>query len=218
MELHRSTPLTASRVWKCRPAMDQQEKPAHQRWHTCSSMQRFDAGFSANWEILRVFVSAGEASKGCSNTHQLSFSGTSHAISDALEQYELREGFDTVPGLPNVASRGLKRSDSNRIGNRRVSGTLFLQSFACFSRILCNARSLSLSLRLLFCVVSNQHNLHIKKTSFDFSDVTAPPDQITHRTQPADVCSLFAPQQNQEVAKCTGFTSKSQKVQISISK
>ena len=49
------------------------------------------------------------------------FSGTTHAISDALEQYELRESSDTVPGLPNVASRGLKRSDSNRIGNRRVS-------------------------------------------------------------------------------------------------
>ena len=48
-------------------------------------------------------------------------SGTTHAISDALEQYELRESSDTVPGLPNVASRGLKRSDSNRIGNRRVS-------------------------------------------------------------------------------------------------
>ncbi len=54
-------------------------------------------------------------------------SGTTHAISDALEQYELREAGDAVPGLPSVAARGLKRSDSNRIGNRRV-GWPFIMS------------------------------------------------------------------------------------------
>ncbi len=48
------------------------------------------------------------------------FSGTTHAISDALEHYELREGCDVVPGLPSVATRGLKRSESNRISSRRV--------------------------------------------------------------------------------------------------